>query len=63
MRLSWALVHSRHPEDVQCGIAMLLWLMQDPTATEREIVSFGCRGIIEAGITQGAGSLWNEVWR
>lgn len=23
MRLSWALVHSRHPEDVQRGIAML----------------------------------------
>jgi fission 1 protein len=23
MRLSWALVHSRHPSDVQRGIAML----------------------------------------
>ncbi|CAL5325515.1 unnamed protein product [Camellia sinensis] len=23
MRLSWALVHSKQPKDVQCGIAML----------------------------------------
>ncbi|CAN6557576.1 hypothetical protein FF1_006994 [Malus domestica] len=37
MRLSWALVHSRHPEDVQRGIAMLEEVMRDPTKAPLEV--------------------------
>ncbi|XP_009342606.2 mitochondrial fission 1 protein A [Pyrus x bretschneideri] len=36
MRLSWALVHSRNPEDVQRGIAMLEEVMRDPTKAPPE---------------------------
>ncbi|KAG9443658.1 hypothetical protein H6P81_014998 [Aristolochia fimbriata] len=36
MRLSWALVHSRQPEDVQRGIAMLEVVLSKPTNQEQK---------------------------
>ncbi|XP_068660369.1 mitochondrial fission 1 protein A-like isoform X2 [Aristolochia californica] len=36
MRLSWALVHSRHPEDVQRGIAMLEVALSKPVNPDQK---------------------------
>ncbi|KAL7170218.1 hypothetical protein ACSBR2_035141 [Camellia fascicularis] len=63
MRLSWALVHSKQPEDVQRGIAMLETSLPNSGSPlqKREKLIFLLLGITEAVNMEGAGSLQNNV--
>ncbi|BBH02307.1 Tetratricopeptide repeat-like superfamily protein [Prunus dulcis] len=71
MRLSWALVHSRQPEDVQRGIAMLEASVAEANANAsplqlREKLYLLAVGITELVTILGVGNLWNSIapdWR
>ncbi|GMH00005.1 hypothetical protein Nepgr_001844 [Nepenthes gracilis] len=65
MRLSWALVHSRQPEDVQRGIAMLEASLSSSTnpLQVRERLYLLAVGYYREGIIPKVGSWWKDVCR